>query len=105
MVPELRSLIDTHARPGKLNTTIDGLMLSKVYKAAAPEISLAQPIFVIMAQGAKRFLLGERTLDYERTPTRTSPTRDRAAGRSVAWALTLWKPDWVWRRPGRGAGR
>lgn len=59
---ELRRLIDVHARPD-LRTPIDGLSVSKV-TAAPPDHSLTEPLLVVMAQGAKRLLLGDRVFEY-----------------------------------------
>jgi AraC-like DNA-binding protein len=59
---EIRGLIATHARPD-LRTPIDGLLLSKT-EAAPPDHSLTEPLLVVMAQGGKRLLLGDRVFEY-----------------------------------------
>ncbi|GAA1509908.1 AraC family transcriptional regulator [Kribbella lupini] len=59
---ELRDRIAVHARPD-LSTAVDGLTLSKV-EYSAPEYSLTEPLLVVMAQGAKRLLLGDEIFDY-----------------------------------------
>jgi AraC-like DNA-binding protein len=59
---EIRSLIAAHARPD-LRTPIDGLLLSNV-RAAPPDYSLTEPLLVVMAQGGKRLLLGDRMFEY-----------------------------------------
>ncbi len=59
---EIRGLIAAHARPD-LGTPIDGLLLSRV-EAAAPDYSLTEPLLVVMAQGGKRLLLGDRVFEY-----------------------------------------
>lgn len=59
---ELRDRIAAHARPD-LSTAVDGLTLSKV-EYSEPDYSLTEPLLVVMAQGAKRLLLGDETFDY-----------------------------------------
>ncbi|SED63641.1 AraC family transcriptional regulator [Rhodococcus koreensis] len=64
LLDEIRSSIAAHARPD-LRTPIAGLLLSKVTTdSAAPEYSLTAPLLVIMAQGGKRLLLGDRVFEY-----------------------------------------
>ncbi len=60
---EIRRCIAVHARPD-LATPIDGLLLSKVAGAAAPDYSLTEPLLVVMAQGGKRLLLGDQVHEY-----------------------------------------
>ncbi|MDV3128227.1 AraC family transcriptional regulator [Mycobacterium sp. 21AC1] len=60
---DIRALIAMHARPD-LRTPIDGLLLSKVTRSATPDYSLTEPLLVVMAQGGKRLLLGERVFEY-----------------------------------------
>lgn len=62
MLDEIRRLIATHARPD-LQTLIDGLLLSRV-DTSEPDYSLAEPLLVVMAQGAKRLLLDDRIVEY-----------------------------------------
>jgi AraC-like DNA-binding protein len=58
------SRIAAHARPD-LHTPIDGLLLSAVTTPEqVPEYSLTEPILVVMAQGGKRLLLGDRVYEY-----------------------------------------
>jgi AraC-like DNA-binding protein len=59
---ELRDLIASHAR-ADLRTPIDGLLLSKI-DTASPDHSLTEPLLVVMAQGGKRLLLGDRVHEY-----------------------------------------
>ncbi|GAB2580694.1 AraC family transcriptional regulator [Kribbella endophytica] len=59
---ELRDRIAVHARPD-LSTAVDGLTLSKV-EYSEPDYSLTEPLLVVMAQGAKRLLLGDEIFDY-----------------------------------------
>jgi len=58
--------IAAHARRD-LTTSIDGLLLSNVpITSAAPEYSVTHPLLVIMAEGGKRLLLGDRVIEYGR---------------------------------------
>lgn len=64
LLAEIRDRIAQHARPD-LQTSIDGLLMSKVTTAsAAPEYSLTEPLVVVMAQGGKRLLLGDEVYEY-----------------------------------------
>ncbi|MFE1958892.1 AraC family transcriptional regulator N-terminal domain-containing protein [Streptomyces sp. NPDC059479] len=46
-----------------MRTSINGLLLSKV-ETAAQDYSLTEPLLVVMAQGAKRLLLGDQVYEY-----------------------------------------
>ena len=59
---EIRGLIARHARAGS-RTPIDGLLVSKV-ETAETEYSLTEPLLVVMAQGAKRLLLGDHVIEH-----------------------------------------
>lgn len=59
---ELAALITAHARP-EMTTAIDGLLVSSVANTA-PEYSLTEPLLVVMVQGGKRLLLGDRVFEY-----------------------------------------
>lgn len=59
---ELRTLVDTHATPD-MTTAIDGLLLSRATESV-PEYALTSPLLVVMAQGAKRLLLGGQVFEY-----------------------------------------
>ena len=64
LLEELRDLVTAHARPD-LQTPIDGLLLSKVTQhQGPPEYSLTEPLLVVMAQGGKRLMLGDRVFEY-----------------------------------------
>lgn len=64
LLAEIRARIDANARPD-LRTPIEGLLLSKVTGTnQTPEYSLTDPLLVVMAQGGKRLLLGDRTYEY-----------------------------------------
>ena len=62
LLAEIRSLIARHARPGS-GTPVDGLLASKV-ETAETEYSLTEPLLVVMAQGAKRLLLGDHVIEH-----------------------------------------
>lgn len=59
---ELAALITAHARPD-MTTPIDGLLVSSVADTS-PEYSLTAPLLVVMVQGGKRLLLGDRVFEY-----------------------------------------
>ena len=63
LLDEVRDLIAAHARTDDLRTPIDGLLLSRV-ETAEPDYSLTEPLLVVMAQGGKRLLLGDRAFEY-----------------------------------------
>ena len=62
LLAEMRELIAAHATP-EMTTPIDGLLVSRV-ETADPDYSLTEPLLVVMAQGEKRLLLGDRALEY-----------------------------------------
>ncbi|SNQ46075.1 AraC-type DNA-binding protein [Frankia canadensis] len=62
LLAEIRAIVAARARPD-LRTEIDGLLLSRV-ETAEPDYSLTEPLFVVLAQGGKRLLLGEHTYEY-----------------------------------------
>jgi AraC-like DNA-binding protein len=64
LLDEIRHRISVHARPD-MRTAIDGLLLSRVTTdAVTPDYTLTDPLLVLMAQGGKRLLLGDRTYEY-----------------------------------------
>jgi AraC-like DNA-binding protein len=62
LLDEIRILVAAHARPDQ-RSPIDGLLLSKV-ETGPPDYSLTEPLLVVMAQGGKRLLLGDRVFEY-----------------------------------------
>ena len=62
LLTELRDLVARHAR-SDLRTPVPGLLVSRV-ETSAHEYSLTEPLLVVMAQGAKRLMLGDRTYSY-----------------------------------------
>ena len=65
LLDEIRERIAAHARPD-MHTAIEGVLASKTATTPAPpEYSLTEPLLVVMAQGGKRLLLGDRVYEYE----------------------------------------
>jgi AraC-like DNA-binding protein len=62
LLAEIRGLIARHARPGS-RTPVDGLLASRV-ETDETEYSLTEPLLVVMAQGAKRLLLGDHVIEH-----------------------------------------
>ncbi|WP_329139738.1 AraC family transcriptional regulator [Streptomyces sp. NBC_01476] len=60
---ELRALIARHAREGE-TTAIDGVLVSITREPAAPSVSTSGTVMALIAQGAKRLVLGDRVHDY-----------------------------------------
>jgi AraC-like DNA-binding protein len=64
LLDEIRHRVAAHAQPD-MRTPIDGLLLSRVTTdTATPDYTLTEPLLVVMAQGGKRLLLGDRTYEY-----------------------------------------
>jgi AraC-like DNA-binding protein len=63
LLPEIRDLIAAHARPDRV-TAVDGLRLSRI-ETDPLDHALTEPLLVIMAQGGKRLLLGDRVYEYQ----------------------------------------
>jgi AraC-like DNA-binding protein len=64
LLGEIRVRIAARARPD-MRTPIEGLLMSKVTTGpAVPDYSLTEPLLVVMAQGGKRLLLGDRAYEY-----------------------------------------
>lgn len=62
LLDEVRGMIAAHARPD-MQTPVPGLRLSKV-DTSVDHHSLTEPVLVVMAQGGKRLLLGDRVFEY-----------------------------------------
>ncbi|MBV9796354.1 MAG: AraC family transcriptional regulator [Actinobacteria bacterium] len=62
LLSELRALISAHTRADQV-TPIDGLRLARI-ETAPLNHALTEPLLVIMAQGGKRLLLGDRVFEY-----------------------------------------
>jgi AraC-like DNA-binding protein len=64
LLDEIRARIAARARPD-MRTSIEGLLMSKVTTGPeTPDYSLTEPLLVVMAQGGKRLLLGDRAYEY-----------------------------------------
>jgi AraC-like DNA-binding protein len=61
---ELRTLIARHARTGVVRETLPGIILANYGEPTQPLGYVADPAFALVAQGAKRAVLGERVFDY-----------------------------------------
>ncbi|MFF4249717.1 AraC family transcriptional regulator N-terminal domain-containing protein [Streptomyces sp. NPDC001663] len=59
---ELRTLIARHA--GRSTAAVDGLMLSAQDRPTPPRAGISDPVLAVVAQGAKRLVLGDRVYDY-----------------------------------------
>lgn len=62
LLAEIRDVVATRARPD-MRTAIPGLQLSRV-DTDEPHHSLTDPLLVVLAQGGKRLLLGDRVFEY-----------------------------------------
>ncbi|MDX6282070.1 MAG: hypothetical protein QOH03_3141 [Kribbellaceae bacterium] len=62
LIAEIRDRIAAHTRPD-MRTPIDGLLLARM-ESSDPEYSLTEPLLVVMAQGAKQLLLGDKVYEY-----------------------------------------
>jgi AraC-like DNA-binding protein len=64
LLAELRDLVDAGAR-ADMSTSVPGLLLSKITsRQTTPDYSLTEPLLVVMVQGGKRLLLGDRMYEY-----------------------------------------
>jgi AraC-like DNA-binding protein len=61
---EIRTLISRHARVGEISAPLPGLRLVALTAPTAPLRAVYQPTFALVAQGAKRTVLGDRVLEY-----------------------------------------
>jgi len=61
---ELRALIARHAASGKAGTLISGLTMKAISKPSEPIHSIDEPVFAVIAQGAKRTVLADRVFEY-----------------------------------------
>jgi AraC-like DNA-binding protein len=63
LLDEIGRLVEAHAGPA-LETAVDGLLVSRVETASAPDHTLTEPLMVVMAQGGKRYLLGDQVHEH-----------------------------------------
>jgi AraC-like DNA-binding protein len=61
---ELRTLIARHAPGGKVGALITGLSMKAISKPTEPVHSIDEPVFAVIAQGAKRTVLADRVFEY-----------------------------------------
>ncbi|MEV4569098.1 AraC family transcriptional regulator [Nonomuraea sp. NPDC049419] len=60
---ELLSLLDRHVRPDE-TTAIDGLHIARIEQPGPPSPSMSGTVLAVLAQGAKRLVVGDRVLEY-----------------------------------------
>ena len=61
---ELRTLIARHAGPGQTEMAVEGVRLTASDVPARPSHHVYEPIFGVVAQGAKRTMLGDKVFEY-----------------------------------------
>src|SRR4030088_716023 len=61
---DLRTLISRHAIAGKIATPMAGVRLIACSVPTEPIPSVAQPALAVVAQGAKRTVLGDQVFEY-----------------------------------------
>jgi len=61
---ELRTLIARHAGPGQKGMAVEGVRLTASEVPAAPSHHVYEPTFGVVAQGAKRTMLGDKVFEY-----------------------------------------
>src|SRR5919112_5571008 len=60
---ELRALIARHAERGE-GTAIEGVLVSAAHAPTQPMASTTGTVMALIAQGAKRLAIGDRTYEY-----------------------------------------
>ncbi|PRX66840.1 AraC family transcriptional regulator [Nonomuraea fuscirosea] len=60
---ELRAALARHLRPDEA-TDIDGLHIARADRAGPPSPSMSGTVLAVLAQGAKRLMVGDRALEY-----------------------------------------
>jgi AraC-like DNA-binding protein len=61
---ELRTLIARHAGPGQTEMAVEGVRLTASDVPARPSHHVYEPTFGVVAQGAKRTMLGDKVFEY-----------------------------------------
>lgn len=61
---ELRTLIARHAEPLVARNLVDGLVVAAADRPTPLFAYVVEPVFSLVAQGAKRILLGDKIFDY-----------------------------------------
>lgn len=64
LLAELRMLIARHTERGSTRQVLPGVVLAHLLAPTPPLAHVADPTFALVAQGAKRAVLGERAFDY-----------------------------------------
>jgi AraC-like DNA-binding protein len=64
LLRELRGLIARHAGPGQTRTALPNVVLSASTLPTDPASYMAEPALAVVAQGAKRVVLGDQVYDY-----------------------------------------
>jgi AraC-like DNA-binding protein len=64
LLDDLRSLILRHAGDDETSPRLPGLVLRAMHLPTEPVRSLYEPAFAMIAQGAKRTVLGDKAFDY-----------------------------------------
>src|SRR5262245_41334204 len=64
LLAELRTLIARHARNSTSGSLLSGLSMSADSSRTEPLARIYEPIFGVVAQGAKRTMLSDRIFDY-----------------------------------------
>jgi AraC-like DNA-binding protein len=62
---EIRTLITRHARVGEMRTPLEGLRVAIADAPTPPVSAVYEPVFALIAQGAKRTVLGETIFEYQ----------------------------------------
>jgi AraC-like DNA-binding protein len=62
-LPELRALLERHVRPD-WSTAIEGVYISRIEHEEPPWFSPSEPMFAVIAQGAKTMALGDCVYEY-----------------------------------------
>ena len=64
LMRELRALIARHAGPTQAHRPLPNVMVAASQMPPAPFAYMAEPVFAVVAQGAKRVVLGKQAFDY-----------------------------------------
>ena len=64
LLAELRTLIARHAEGEAARQALPGIVLANISEPTPPLGYVADPKFALVAQGAKRAVLGDRVFDY-----------------------------------------
>ena len=62
LMAEIRDLVERHAR-SDARTPLDGVLVSR-HETSEPDYQVSDPLFVLMAAGAKRLYFDQRVIEY-----------------------------------------